>query len=142
MPFVGLYNVLQETNVVETWKSLQKNSHVFVRYLYYLLVIATNSTGATQRFSDNHKTRFESAHFGQMRVKSDWELMRKATWKWIATLLFTAKCCSFSSPKRQINTLWIAAQKFWKTDLKHKYIYKPNLGHEFLRLKPWSNGSW
>ena len=37
-------------------------------------------------------------------------LMRKAMWKWIVTLPFKAECCSFSSPKRQINIFWMVDQ--------------------------------
>ena len=61
----------------------------------------------------------EFIHFfgpNKSEVKSDWELMQKAMWKVIATLLVTAKCCSFSSPKRQINIFWMGPQKFCETD--------------------------
>ena len=47
----------------------------------------TNSIGATQRFSANHKASSEQKNRSlfisyrlQMRVNSDWELMRKAMW--------------------------------------------------------------
>ena len=50
---------------------------------------------------DEFRTKeLEFVHFrpNTNEVKSDWELMRK-----VAMLLFTAKCCLFSSMKRQIN---------------------------------------
>ena len=52
-------------------------------------VLATTK-GATQHFFANHKTSSEQKNrnsfisdHSQMRIKSDWELMRKARWKWL-----------------------------------------------------------
>ena len=51
--------------------------------------------------------------------------MRKAMRKMIVTLLFTAKCCSFSSPK--------GSPKILRNRLKNKYIYKSKRGSRMLK---------
>ena len=89
-----------------------------------------NSTGATQRFSANHKTRSEQKNRSSFISDQihDWELMRKAMWKAIATLLFTAKCCSFSSPKRR-------PKNFVKQTIKINILFtKPNVGLESTQI--------
>ena len=61
--------------------------------------------------------------------------MRKAMWKWIATILFTMKCCSFSSPEREINIFWMTVQTFWETGQKinifTKQMWASNAKDEF-----------
>ena len=91
----------------------------------------TNSSGATHRFfcqpqEELRTKKSEFVHFGPntSEVKSDWELMRKALWKANATLLFTAKYCSFSSPKRR-------PKNFEKQAKKINILFtKPNVGLE------------
>ena len=49
--------------------------------------------------------------------------------------IFTVKYCSFSSLKRQVNILWMAAQKFWTNRLFNKYAVDPRLsGHQLSGL--------
>ena len=62
----------------------------------------------------------EFVHFGRRdEVKPDWELMRKAMLKWFATLLFTAKCWSFSRNKlKQIN---IFTNQMWASNAKEEF---------------------
>ena len=77
---VGLHNVCPPGNqCCENLKELTRNSHIFVRYLYYILVIATNSTGVTQRFSANHKISSEQKNLS-LFISDKWGSNLTGNW--------------------------------------------------------------
>ena len=99
----------------------------------------TNSTGATSYdfCQSQDEFRIKEQEFVHFRTsKCDWELMRKATWKCIATLPFTGKHCSFSSPKRQVNIFWMAAQRFGTNRLKQQIYLWAKCGPRMLKTNP------